>query len=146
MSYTVKYFQIYLFFLCLVTLFSCKQDKRPDVSNIKLDIKIQRFDKDLFAGKAKPMEQTDAQLKQKYGNFYQDYVNRVVGNGQYSGPEILKVLYKDKAYTDLSHDADSVFKDMRPLEKDLTDAFKHVLYYYPNTRIPKFISFVSGKE
>jgi gliding motility-associated lipoprotein GldB len=146
MSYTVKYFQIYLFFLCLVTLFSCKQDKRPDVSKIKLEVRIQRFDKDLFAGQSQPLIQTDAQLKQKYGNFYSDYVNRVVGNGQYSGPEILQVLYKDQAYKDLSHDADSVFKDMKPIEKDLTDAFKHVLYYYPNTRVPRFISFVSGFE
>jgi gliding motility-associated lipoprotein GldB len=146
MSYTVKYFQIYLFFLCLITLFSCKQDKRPDVSNIKLDVKIARFDKDLFAGLSKPLEQTDALLKQKYGYFYSDYVNRIVGNGQFSGPEILQVLYKDQAYKDLSHDADSVFKDISPIENDLTDAFKHILFYYPKTRVPKFISFVSGFE
>lgn len=146
MSHNVKYFQKYLIFICLVTLFSCKQSNRPDVSQIKLDLKIQRFDKDLFAGQQKPLEQTDQQLSQKYGNFYNDYVNRIVGNGSYSGPEILGVLYKDQAYKDLSHDADSVFKNMEPMERDLTDAFKHILYYYPNTRVPKFISFVSGFE
>jgi gliding motility-associated lipoprotein GldB len=146
MSHNVKYFQKYLIFICLVTLFSCKQGNRPDVSQIKLDVKIQRFDKDLFAGQQKPLEQTDQQLKEKYGYFYNDYVNRIVGNGAYSGPEILQVLYKDQAYKDLSHDADSVFKDMAPIEHELTDAFKHILYYYPQTKVPKFISFVSGFE
>ena len=146
MSHNVKYFQKYLIFICLVTLISCKQSKRPDVSQIKLDLKIQRFDKDLFAGQQKPLEQTDQQLRQKYGNFYNDYVNRIVGNGSYSGPEILEVLYKDQAYKDLSHDADSVFKNMEPIERDLTDAFKHILYYYPNTKVPRFVSFVSGFE
>jgi gliding motility-associated lipoprotein GldB len=146
MSYTVKYFQKYIFFLCLVTLLSCKHDKRPDVSNINLNIKILRFDKDLFSGQSKPLPEIDTQLKQKYGNFYSDYVNRVVGNGSYSSTEILQVLYKDQAYKDLSHDADSVFKNITPIERNLTDAFKHILYYYPNTRVPKFISFVSGFE
>jgi gliding motility-associated lipoprotein GldB len=146
MSLTVKYFQIYLFFLCLITLFSCKQDKRPDVSQINLDVRILRFDQDLFSGQSKPVEQTNALLRKKYGNFYDDYVNRVVGNGQVSGPEILQVLYKDQAYKDLNHDADSVFKDLRPIEKDLSQAFKYISYYYPKTKVPRIISFVSGFE
>lgn len=146
MSLHVKYCQIYLFFLCMVTLFSCKQDKRPDVSHINLEVQILRFDRDLFAGQAKPVEQTDALLRQKYGNFYDDYINRIVGNGNISGPDILRVLYKDQAYQDLNHDADSVFKDLRPIEGDLSEAFKYISYYYPKTHVPKFIGFVSGFE
>jgi gliding motility-associated lipoprotein GldB len=146
MNNTVKFFQIYLFFACLLTFFSCKQSNRPDVKDIKVDVSIERFDKDLAAGMAKALEQTDRQLAQKYGNFYQDYVNRIVGNGAFSGPEILEVLYKDQAYRDLSHDADSVFKNMDPIKDDLTQAFKHIKYYYPQIRVPKFIAFVSGFE
>jgi gliding motility-associated lipoprotein GldB len=146
MRHNIKFYQIYLFFTCLVGLFSCKQNNRPDVSSIKLDVKVLRFDRDLAAGQQKPMEQTDALLKQKYGNFYSDYVFRIVGNGSYSGSEILSVLYKDQAYADLSRDADSVFRDLKPIEADLSQAFKYITHYYPEVRVPRFISFVSGFE
>lgn len=144
MTYNAKHPQIYLIFLCVVTFFSCKQGNKPDVGDIKIDIKIQRFDRDLYAGKNKDITQTDLLLKKKYTVFYDDYVHRMVGDVSYSDQEILSTLYKDQAYTDLNQEADSVFKDMGPIEKDLTQTFKYIKYYYPNSKLPKFISFVSG--
>jgi len=144
MTYNVKHPQIYLIFLCVVTFFSCKQGNKPDVGDIKIDIKIQRFDRDLYAGKNKDITQTDLLLKKKYTTFYDDYVHRMVGDASYSDEEILSTLYKDQAYTDLNQEADSVFKDMGTLEKDLTQTFKYIKYYYPESKVPQFISFVSG--
>ena len=144
MIYNVKLPQIYLIFLCVLTFFSCKRDNRPDVSDINLDIKIKRFDRELFSGKDKDLAKTDLQLKKKYPVFYDDYVHRMVGDENYSGAEILSTLYKDQAYTDLNQEADSVFKNMQPIEKDLTQAFKYIKYYYPKIKVPQFISFVSG--
>lgn len=146
MNNTVKFSQIYLFFAALLALFSCKQNNRPDVEDIKLDIAIERFDKDVVAGMNKGPQQTDQVLAKQYGYFYQDYVTRIVGNGAYSGPEILDVLYKDQAFRDLSHDADSVFKDMAPIEKELTTTFKYIKHYYPKVNVPRFIAFISGFE
>jgi len=144
MVYNVKHPQIYLIFLCVVTFFSCRQGNKPDTGDIKLDIKIQRFDRDLFEGKNKGIPQTDLLLKKKYGAFYDDYIHRMVGDVTYSDEEILSTLYKDQAYTDLNREADSVFRDMAPVEKELTQAFKYIKYYYPKVRVPKFIAFVSG--
>jgi gliding motility-associated lipoprotein GldB len=144
MTYNVKHPQIYLIFLCVVTFFSCKQGNKPDVGDIKLNIKIQRFDRDLFSGREKPISQTDLLLQKKYPAFYDDYVHRMVGDVSYSNEEILSTLYKDQAYTDLNQDADSVFKDMTPIEKDLTQTFKYIKYYYPQIRVPEFIAFISG--
>lgn len=146
MNNNVKFFQIYLFFACLLTFISCKQNKRPDVEDIKIDLSIERFDKDLLSGLNKPIEQTDRKLAQQYGNFYQDYIYRIVGNGRFSGPEILQVLYQDQAYKDLSQDAGAVFKNTETIEKDLTQTFKYIKYYYPSIQIPRFIAFVSGFE
>lgn len=144
MRYNVKHPQIYLIFLCVLTFFSCKQGSKPDVSNISLDLKIERFDQDLYAGKNKGLVQTDLLLKKKYPSFYDDYVHRMVGDGNYTGQEILSTLYKDQAYTDLNQEADSVFKDIKPVEKELNTTFKYIKYYYPQVKVPKFISFVSG--
>ncbi|WP_448636652.1 gliding motility lipoprotein GldB [Pedobacter panaciterrae] len=109
-----------------------------------LDVKIARFDRDLYAGKSKNLSETNAFLTKKYGTFYDDYVHRMVGNFDYTNQEILTTLYQDSAYSDLNKEVDSVFKDITPIEKDLSETFKYVLYYYPKAKVPQFISFVSG--
>jgi gliding motility-associated lipoprotein GldB len=144
MSYNVKHPQIYLIFLCVLTFFSCKQGNKPDVSDIKLAIKIERFDRELFAGMKNGIPSTDLLLRKKYPAFYDDYVHRMVGAPGYSNEEILATLYKDQAYADLNHDADSVFRDMKPIEEELTQTFKYIKYYYPQIKVPQFIAFVSG--
>lgn len=146
MIYNVKSGQSYLFFLlCVLLIFvSCKHDKKPDISDARLDVKILRFDQELYAGKSKDINQTALLLKKNYTNFYDDYIHRMVGNFEYTEQEIIETLYKDQAYTDLMHEVDSVFKDLEPLENELDLAFRYVRYYYPKAKIPRFISFVSG--
>lgn len=144
MNNNVKFSQSYLFFLFILTFLSCKQGTKPDVSAIHLDIKIDRFDKDLYLGKDKGIKQTDELLQKKYGAFYDDYMHRMVGNVTYSNDQILSTLFKDQAYYDLNKEVDSVFNNIAPIEKDLTQTFKYIKYYYPKARVPRFIAFLSG--
>jgi len=144
MMNNTKRFQIYLIFLCVTAFFSCRQGNKPNVDHIKLDIKIERFDRDLYKGKSADIIKIDSQLRKKYSVFYDDYVHRMVGDLSYSNQEILRTLYKDQAYTDLNQEADSVFKNMGAAEKELTRTFKYIKYYYPDIRIPRFIAFISG--
>lgn len=144
MAYNVKHLQIYLIFLCVLTFFSCKQGGKPDVSAIRLDLKIERFDQDLYTGKAGDPAAADLKLKKKYGHFYDDFLHRMVADPTYKGVQVLSALYHDQAYTDLNHEKDSVFKDLKPVEKDLSTAFRYILYYYPDTKVPRFIAFISG--
>lgn len=144
MIHNVKTGQICLFILVMLVFVSCRQDTKPDVSAIKLAVKISRFDKDVYNGKEKDIAQTNQMLQKKYGPFYDDYIHRMIGTPEYSNEEILKILYKDQAYSDLTQEVDSVFKDLSPIEKQLTEAFKYIKYYYPQSKTPKFISFVSG--
>ncbi|MES2827207.1 MAG: gliding motility lipoprotein GldB [Bacteroidota bacterium] len=141
---TGKHSNSVLLIFILLAITSCKEQKKPDVSHIKVDVKILRFEKDLYAGRNKIVEQMDSLLNRKYGVFYDDYVHRMVGDPTYNGTQILTTLYKDSAYTDLNSETQGVFKDMAQTEKDLSQAFKYIKYYYPKSRIPKFISFISG--
>jgi gliding motility-associated lipoprotein GldB len=144
MSYHSKHWQIYLFFLFATAFFSCKQNNRPNVDKIKLDLKIERFDKELYAAKQANVLETDSTLTKKYGLFYDDFMHKMVGNNDYSNIDILKGLYNDPAYTDLTKDVDSVFKNLNAQEADLTETFKYIKYYYPKAKLPRFIAFVSG--
>lgn len=143
MMYNVKHWQIYLIFLFAITFISCRQSNRPDVSNIQVNIKIERFDNELFAGKNKNVIEVDKQLSSKYGVFYDDFIHRIL-DSKYSNTESLTNLYRDQAYTDLSKEVDSVFPDLKVQEEGLTETFKYIKYYYPKAKIPKFISFASG--
>ncbi len=135
--------QIYLFFLSLV-FFSCNQAHKPNVSSIKLDIKIERFDHDLYQGKNAAIDSTDKLLAIKYGYFYDDYIHKMIGSPTISSTEMLKLLYKDKAYADLNSEVDSVYPDLKKTEDELTESFKYIKYYYPKAKIPRFISTLTG--
>jgi gliding motility-associated lipoprotein GldB len=144
MNYNVKHLRIYLFFLSTVIFFSCKQDQKPDVSDINLEIKIKRFDQDLQQGKSKDLAVVDQLLHKKYGAFYIDFITRMVGNPDINSLQVLEGLYKGRAYTDLNHEVDSVYPNLNNVEKDLTQTFKYIKYYYPKAQIPNFIAFLSG--
>ncbi|KLT65116.1 gliding motility lipoprotein GldB [Pedobacter sp. BMA] len=144
MMYNVKAKQIYLIFLFALAFISCKDSKRPDVSQINVEIKIQRFDKELFAMKGKDVVQTNSLLSAKYGLFYDDYIKKMVGSPDYSNGEVLSTLFKDQAYTDLTKEVDSVYPNLKIQEAGLTKTFKYIKYYYPKARLPRFVSFVSG--
>ncbi len=144
MSSRLKPLQIYIIFFCCFVFFSCKQTSRPDISNIHLDIKISRFDKDVASGIGKNVEKTSEALNKKYGVFYDDYVHKMVGNPSNTGVEVLSGLYADKAYKDLTAEVDSVFPNLGSQEKNLTETFKYIKYYYPKAKVPQFIAFVSG--
>jgi len=143
MMYNVKHWQIYLIFLFAITFISCRQSNRPDVSNIQVNIKIERFDNELFDGKNKNVIEVDKQLGSKYGVFYEDFIHRIL-DSKYANTESLANLYRDQAYTDLTKEVDSVFPNLKVQEEGLTETFKYIKYYYPKAKIPKFISFASG--
>ncbi|MET4081486.1 gliding motility-associated lipoprotein GldB [Pedobacter sp. UYP30] len=144
MASCVKPLQIYLIFLCSSIFISCKQERKPDVSKIKVNIKIARFDQDLAEGAGGNTTKTSAALSKKYGVFYDDYIHKMVGDPSRLRPEVLNALYKDKAYKDLTNEVDSVFPNLNSQEKDLTETFKYIKYYYPKAKVPHFIAFVSG--
>lgn len=144
MMYNVKHKQIYLIFLFAIAFISCKHSNRPDVSNVNLEVKIERFDKELFSLKDKNPSETNSMLLKKYGFFYDDYIHKMVGSPEYSDEEVLNTLFKDRAYTDLTKEVDSVYPDLKVQEEALTETFKYIKYYYPIAKLPKFVSFVSG--
>lgn len=114
------------------------------MSNIKLDIKIERFDKELYASRAKSPKEINALMFKKYSFFYDDYIHKMIGSPAYNDEEILGTLFADEAYRDLTKDVDSVYPNLKVQEEGLTETFKYIKYYYPKIKVPRIISFVSG--
>ncbi|WP_428327321.1 gliding motility lipoprotein GldB [Mucilaginibacter sp.] len=143
--------QIYLIFSISLIISACGHKKTVDVSNIKLDAKIERFDKEFDDMRTKPMAAQSAYLKKKYGIFYQDFISLIlqdpgINTNDTTYFKLLRQVFANQAYNDLKHDVDSVFKDLDKEDEDLTDAFKHIKYFYPKMHLPKVYAYYSGFE
>ena len=128
---------------------SCYKNKfEVDVSKINLDLKIQRFEKDLFNVQPENIHQKHKALQQKYGTFYQRYIENISGIGMVNDPAIaysIKTFLSDKYVKEVFTDTENNFgDDLSDLESGLTDAFKYCRFYFPKMVVPQLITFVSG--
>jgi len=131
-------------------------DNPLDVDTSKIDIKIQikRFEQDFY--KLKGSLQSDAafeqglsELKNKYGQFYYDWIEApgMMGIGNADAPEtkqVLKKILASQTLDRLMSIMNAHFKDFSSQEKELTNAFKHFKYYFPNDSIPDIVTFFSN--
>src|SRR5688572_8229149 len=67
-----------LAFLLLAGLFSCKDKNVPDVSKIKIDLSVQRFEQDFFAIDTNQVMGSLNQLGEKYPLFLGDYLYNIM--------------------------------------------------------------------
>ncbi len=139
--------KITIFFLAITILFACKQQKTVDVSAIDVQINILRFDKDFAQLKPSQLASQLPALEKKYGAFYKDYFEKVLNVGSVADTNYytnVREIIKGKAFLDLQHETDSVYQNLDHVTQDIERAYKHIKYYYPQTKIPKIITYISG--
>jgi hypothetical protein len=126
--------------------FSCKNGKNaPDVSAIKVDATIQRFDQDFFDTKM-PITERLASLQKKYGNLLDYFLAKTsISNGLELGVKTDLILNEFfKIHQSLYDSSQLQFKKLDWLEKDFTKAFQYYKHYFPNFKEPKLFTFVDG--
>lgn len=138
--------QIYLFFLIII-LASCQRSDRLDLSHIDVDIKIVRFDQEMGALTAENAAAKNQEWKQHYDPFYSDFTQYMLEIGHPDEPQTIQQwqqVVQSADFEALKTAIQSVFPDLAEQETALTEAFKHIRYYFPESEIPKFYSFFSG--
>ena len=139
--------QIYLFFFICLAMASCNNKKGVDVSDINLNIPVERFDQELNSLNANNISLKAPELQKKYAWFYDDYMERMISVGQASDTTYytnLRTVLQNKDYLELKSVVEKTFPDMSKQQDELTDAFKRIRYYYPRQKLPRLISFISG--
>jgi hypothetical protein len=129
--------------LLLTIISSCNSgDKIPDVSNIKVDISTERFEKDLFV-----LDTTMAYavklsaVVDKYPSFGQSFLVHILGADTRWSTDSLGNYVKGftGAYRNVFDTAMIVFKDFTPYEADIKKGLQFVKHYFPNYKLPKKI-------
>ncbi|MBN4062220.1 MAG: hypothetical protein COA57_02770 [Flavobacteriales bacterium] len=120
-----------------------------DVSQIDLGIKIERFEQELFETHPDSLHIANLKFHKKYGNLYSNYVENVLGIGLVSDPVLgynLKSFVSDKYMKQLYEDCRQKIPEMSIFEEELTDAFKHYRYYFPQKTVPQITTYISGLQ
>lgn len=131
------------------TLSGCRQHHAPDVSGITVDIKIERFDRFLF-------QQTDtasaarafSQLQSAFPYFTPDFSNHILELPPVARPpytDTASALNALKYFIRLIrplYDSLSPRFDEAATARELEQAFKYLKYYFPDYRVPKFLSYI----
>ena len=123
-------------------LFSCKSDKKiPDVSDIKVDINLERFDRDFFAIDTNNVLAGLNNLNEKYPVATPIFLQFVLGVDSAAMIPGVKnfISLSGKLYDTVN----TVFKNTDGLENDFKKAFQFVKYYFPEYAVPK-IATITG--
>jgi gliding motility-associated lipoprotein GldB len=133
--------------LCTL-LFSCGNNPLEiDVSDVKVDLVVKRFDQDIFAIKTDITPKDVDQLNKKYGLFFQDFTQSIINIGPYQNPETqyhLNAFKNDSYINEVKTDVNLIYADFSPYKKEFENAFKHYKHYFPKKEIPEIITYISG--
>lgn len=142
-------FSVYFASILVVSnLISCSDNPLDiDVSDVELDLKVKAFEKDLFKKEEAITNEEMEVLAQNYPSFFYDFTNEIIniGDARRGGFNFLLNDFRtDPGIRDVYADVQQQFADFTPYTKELTKAFKHYKYYFPNEKTPTIITYVSG--
>ncbi|RIH65727.1 hypothetical protein D1164_08700 [Mariniphaga sediminis] len=138
----------FLILITIITFFSCSRNPlKVDISEIKEEVTIVRFEKELFA---LPMQDTLSELKQlrnEYPEFFDLFTWKVIGVGgieEEHFPEIMGDFFTDTLIVNVKSLADEKFADFDETEEHLITAFKYYRYHFPDKDLPTIFTMISG--
>ena len=142
-----------VFFIFLVGLLaeSCVSDNSnviPDVSDIYVDVKIRRFEEDLFKIDTNNIQAELQVLEEKYPEFGQIFFENILrSKDSLTAPQGHEAFVKGFIYHPalqfLRDTCQVLFPSLEPFEEEFASAFQFYKYYYPNDSVPDITTFIS---
>ena len=134
--------------IVFVTLFSCKPNPlKVNISDIKTEIEVVRFDKELFDVNSADTLNSLTALSNKYPEFFDLFTYKVIqigGIGDSLFPDGMKLFLTDTMILDVKKLVDDEFSDFDKIEKQLKKAFKYFQYHFPEKDLPTVYAYISG--
>jgi hypothetical protein len=136
-----------LFIISVLFLFflnSCNWNKhrlKVDLSGIKIpQVIIHRYDKDLFSIPLGNLRNGLGAIQSRYLFFLGTDLDNT------SSLSEMRDYLMNPRNIDFHKAVQEKFIDLSPEEKNLTEAFRHVKYYFPEMNIPRVYSYISGGD
>jgi hypothetical protein len=142
--------RIGLVLLVVAGLFSCKDKDVPNVSNIKVDLSVKRFEQDFFAIDTNHIMASLQQVSEKYPLFLGDFLYNImelpgISDTSLQEQALLKKFIAD--YKPVKDSADQVFHNFSSIEKEVKKGLQFVKYYFPAYKTPtQLITYIGPME
>lgn len=124
---------LFLVVFCLIIV-SCDKKTKVEsaVTAIPVDIKVERFDKIFFETEPKDLEK----VKKEFPFFFP------AGNDN----SVWLNKMQDPLWRELYMEVQKEYADFEPVKQELNTLFKHLKYYFPETKTPKVITIISEMD
>lgn len=139
-------FTSFLISILFCFLISCN-GKKPDTSDIQVNIEFKHFTEDLLSIKGELNYDNLSALRKEYGTFYDDYVTYIMGFGAPLSDSAIRALnyFKmDEHEKYLNGLVKQKFGDFSAQEKTIREAYKNYLYYFPNDSLRDVVTYISN--
>lgn len=103
----------------------------PDVSSIKVELAVKRFDKDFFAMDTLSLNEGMSNLQASYPEFLPVFLQHIIGVNDEEG---IKNYYR--IYKPVYDSAQRIYSDFQPVKEQIEQALKYVKHYFPSYTIP----------
>ncbi|HVY74435.1 MAG TPA: hypothetical protein VG890_06370, partial [Puia sp.] len=126
----MKYFTLF----ALICFLSCQNTNEPDVSGIKVNTDIERFDKAFFALDTNHIRDGLLQLSQEYPYFLNDFVVNILGAAPLSDTSVNSFMACRQflsSYLPVKDSLSLQFDNMKRVENALRPGLQHIKYYFP---------------
>ncbi len=126
---------IFSLFIVTSLLYGCGSGS-PDVSHIKVDLSLQRFEKDFFEGDTS--KQFFYNIQQKYPDFGGLFLERIIG-AEANWPVDTAMQYINKfrnTYRSIYDTTQLLFKSFEKPLADIKHTLQFAKYYFPDRPIP----------
>lgn len=137
-----------VYFLLFLLFFSCSRPNPLviDVSNIQVKIEIERLDQKLFEAKSDELAELNRECIQRYGELWETYVTVMLRAGVVQDsllPVSLDRFINDEVMKQVYQDIQIEFADLSEYTRQLEESFKHLIYYFPDIKVPQIVTYNS---
>nr|WP_291777370.1 gliding motility lipoprotein GldB [Cecembia sp.] len=127
------------FLACKNKIQDCILDE--EILEIEIDFQLERLEQLFFQAESK---EEFSELLLDYPEFGENFLQAGLYSSEEELLEELLMINRDSAMRELYEEVRINFAEIGDLEEELKTAFKHIKYHFPEFRVPKVYTFVTG--
>jgi len=136
---------LFIVFFVAILLTACSNDDNtPDVSNIQVDVTVERFDKDVFLMDTTNIDKSLSDLYAKHPSIYMIFMQNILAIKDSIWANGFKRFIQQNKF--IADSVNVVFKNTDDIKSNFEKAFQFVKYYFPDYKVPKLITIVGPPD
>ena len=141
--------KFFLPLLLILIAFSCGRKNRFSIDSDykRVEVKIQRFDSDLIQLDTTDLSVSVEQLYARYPRFLPTFISdldTISSQDTLAVARVLKDFITYPKVMQINQKVLETFSDVSAMEKDISEAYTYISYYFPKLKLPEVYFYVSG--